>query len=99
MEKVYNSIATAPGEPELHIELTGEELAEYVSRSEEVAAKAAADRYKGLRQEHYPSSGDQLDAILKQMVALRNSGVALEADMSNIIDSWLHVKETYPKGA
>ena len=41
--------------------------------------------------------GDQLDAVLKTLVALHDDGTALPAETKALIDRWLAIKADHPK--
>lgn len=81
------------------VDMTPEEenalQAEWAVKTEELAKVA----YKEKRLAEYPSLGDQLDAVLKQMVKLSKAGIALDPDMQAIVDKWQAVKIKYPKPA
>lgn len=51
-----------------------------------------------LRRKEYPSIGDQLDAIAKMAVALRDQGFVLPPETLAWIDQCEAVKGRYPKG-
>ena len=63
---------------------------------------AAADRIRAraLRAERYAREmpiGDQLDAVLKTLVALRDGGTALPTEMEALIVRWQGIKADHPK--
>ena len=53
--------------------------------------------YRKLRAAAYPKAGDQLDAIYKMAVALKNSGAPLPPETLDWIAAIELVKQTYPK--
>jgi len=53
--------------------------------------------YKTLRSESYPAFGDQLDAIMKMALLLKNQNIALPAETIEWINTCLAVKDRYPK--
>jgi len=58
-----------------------------------------APPYDSLRRKEYPPVGDQLDAIIKQLIALKTAGIItkLEADFQTQVDAIAAVKAKYPK--
>lgn len=54
--------------------------------------------YKTLRQKAYPSTGDQLDAIFKMALALRDSGISLPKETLDWLSNCEEVKHTFKKG-
>lgn len=55
-------------------------------------------RYKQKRANAYPSIGDQLDAILKQLNAMSLNGeLLLVPELDIVIEKWLQVKTDFPK--
>ena len=53
--------------------------------------------YVVLRQKEYPKIGDQLDAVLKLAITLRESGIVLNPATEAWINSCVAIKTTYPK--
>ena len=49
------------------------------------------------RRSAYPSIGDQLDAIWKELSFRRDNGEVLDTDTNAMLDAVLGVKSTYPK--
>lgn len=49
------------------------------------------------RAQEYPRLGDQLDALMKTMAALREQGVQLPPEGEAWVDACLAVKAKYPK--
>jgi hypothetical protein len=63
------------------------------------AAKAEACRLRAIRRKRaaeYPSIGDQLDALLKQLNYMRLNGQDMVQEMDDILASWLRVKQDNP---
>ena len=58
-----------------------------------------SDTYKEQRRLAYPTMGEQLDAILKQLYLMRSKDInmPIDPDMQSIIDKWMSVKALYPK--
>lgn len=56
-----------------------------------------ANAYRIHRADAYPSIGDQLDAVWKGMIALRDAGIELPADTLGWLDEVAAVKDQYPK--
>ena len=57
------AIATAPGEPTEQVALSAAEETARDAEEATYAVDKAANRYKGLRQQDYPTIGDQLDML------------------------------------
>ena len=53
--------------------------------------------YRARRRAEYPANGDQLDAIYKMAVALRDAGIDLPADTVIWLANIEAVKSKYPK--
>lgn len=53
--------------------------------------------YRKLRAKAYPSLGEQLDAVYKMTVALRDQGIQLPEETSDWLLSVEQVKKTYKK--
>ena len=53
--------------------------------------------YEALRQRDYPTVGDQLDALWKELNVRRMAGDDLVQDADDILDQVLAVKATHPK--
>lgn len=86
--------ATQAGDTHLVSELTFRRT-EWVDNAK--AEHAKVTDYRPKRVKEYPPVTDQLDAILKQMVKLQQAGIALDADMADIVSKWQAVKTKYPK--
>lgn len=61
------------------------------------APEEPSKSYSELRVAEYPPIGDQLDAILKGFVVMRDSGVLLHPETNALIDYWQSVKQKFPK--
>jgi len=59
--------------------------------------RAAARALRAERYAHEMPIGDQLDAILKTLVVLREAGNVLPAEMEVVIDCWQRIKADHPK--
>ena len=86
----------------VRVELTQKEIeerqAEELAEQEKQLLYERTEKYKDDRLLEYPSIGDQLDAILKQLDYMRlNNETDLVQDADNIVDKWLAVKAKYPK--
>lgn len=53
--------------------------------------------YAEKRSVAYPEVGDQLDAILKGFMSIRDSGVELNSETNQLIVEWQAIKAKYPK--
>lgn len=53
--------------------------------------------YRALRREAYPSIGEQLDAVYKMAVSLRDQGIELPTETLDWLWAIEHVKQTYKK--
>jgi len=53
--------------------------------------------YELLRSVHYLPLGEQIDAILKFFVEIRDKGTSLPPDLEHIISHWQNVKAEFPK--
>ena len=58
--------------------------------------KPEAANAREIRASNYPSMGDQLDAIMKAMAALKAQGVALPKQTEDWIDECQRVKRDNP---
>lgn len=56
-----------------------------------------SEPYAPLRQKAYPLVGDQLDALLKLAIALRDNGFKLPEETEEWINKCSEVKNTYKK--
>ena len=66
----------------------------------DVIALDKAERNAGVdiaRREAYPSIGDQLDAIWKQIAKLKADGIALDIDADKSLKEILDIKKTHKK--
>lgn len=84
------------------IKLTRKEAA--ARKAEELVAKKKKDLYVSTRKYaddramNYPSIGEQLDAILKQLNYMQMSGQTnLITELDGVVMGWLKVKKDYPK--
>ena len=89
------------GEQDAGIDLKTHDLAAETDLAAKLDA-AAVDRIqaRARRAERYAREmplGDQLDAVLKTLVALRDGGTTLSAEMEALIDCWQGIKTDYPK--
>lgn len=80
-------IATAPGEPSLHVELTAQENKDRVAEIKVAKEKKKANAYKVARSQEYPPLPDQLDMLYKDNI----NGTTLWVDLITSI------KNKYPK--
>lgn len=71
-----------------YVDLTEEEIAEYITRAEASTAEKDANRHKELRQSEYPPITDYIDGIVK----------GDQTQVQVYIDACLAVKAKYPKG-
>lgn len=53
--------------------------------------------YRKLRSKAYPSFGEQLDAVYKMSVALRDQGIQLPTETLDWLEIVEQVKKTYKK--
>ncbi len=91
------------GEQDAHIDLKTHDLGVETDLAARLDA-AAVDRIqaRARRAERYAAEmpiGDQLDAVLKTLVGLREGGAALPAEMEALIDCWQGIKSDHPKPA
>lgn len=56
-----------------------------------------SEDYRKLRASKYPSLGNQLDAILKLAISLKNQGFELPVETNNWVLECLQVKALYKK--
>ncbi len=89
------------GEQDPGIDLTIHDLAvetDLAARLDALAVDSVEARR--LRVERYAREmpvGDQLDAVLKTLVGLREGGAALPAETEALIERWLAIKADHPK--
>lgn len=62
-----------------------------------VAPSMLEPTYAERRAAEYPAIGDQLDAILKGFVAIREGGAELNPETHKLISDWQAIKTKYPK--
>lgn len=93
---MQKAIATRSGE-ENTVDMTVQETQEFETAREAIEDKRAAVHYKNMRAMHYPAIGDQLDALLKIFLQLREEGNDLPSELNSIISDWMAVKEQFPK--
>jgi len=83
------------------VELTAKEAlaqqALWDAQDAKVAEKRARFGYIDKRAGEYPAIEDQLDAILKQLQIMRETGQQTDTDLAMILDKWQAVKDKYPK--
>lgn len=83
------------------VPLTADEIAEREAAAiehEAMQVELTKTQYQRDRAEQYPSIGDQLDAILKQLNYMQLSGQTnLITELDSVISRWLKVKRDYPK--
>lgn len=96
------TIATAPGEADIHIELDKEAAAaleaEWAAEKARIAEEQAKYGYIDARVKEYPKIGDQLDAILKHLNYMQMKGETnLIVELDGIVGQWLKVKKDFPK--
>ena len=89
------------GEQDPGIDLTTHDLAVDTDLAVRLDA-LAVDRVQARahRAERYAREmpvGDQLDAVLKTLVGLREGGAALPAETEALIERWLAIKADHPK--
>ena len=89
------------GEQDAGIDLQTHDLAVETDLAVRLDA-LAVDRVdaRRLRAERYAREmpvGDQLDAVLKALVGLREGGTALPAGTEALIERWLAIKSDHPK--
>lgn len=53
--------------------------------------------YRLLRARKYPNIGNQLDAVLKLTISLRDQGISIPLETQQWLDQCLLVKSTYKK--
>ena len=68
MSKPTRAIATPPGEPTKHVELTDREVALLEENFLEKRIEFEATKYKDLRKQEYADIGDQLDMMYWDLV-------------------------------
>lgn len=79
--------ATIPQPNEAQLKVDMEEYTEHL--------KSIA--YKGKRQKEYPEIGDQLDAIIKSISKIKDSGVNIGTDGTKLLSEIERIKTKYPK--
>lgn len=96
------TIATKPGEPTKHVDLTpaqkGALTREWNANAARKAKEERLNGYKIARAAEYPKIGDQLDAILKHLNYMQMNGETnLVSELDGVVGQWLAVKAKYPK--
>lgn len=90
-------IAAKPGtEPEL-VDLTEDEIELREADEMSWQSEKEAVGYKNERQKEYPSTGDQLDAIWKELNYRRMQGEGLTQEADDMLGKILAVKQKHPK--
>ena len=98
----YTRIASLDyGEQDAGIDLQTHDLAAETDLADRLDT-LAVDRVQARahRAERYAREmpiGDQLDAVLKTLAALREGGAALPAETEALIECWLAIKADHPK--
>lgn len=86
------------GTPPLTTFLGGDSAMDYDEAVALGIPNAIPPAYVALRAAAYPSIGDQLDAVLKQLNAMQMNGETnLIAPLDEVIQQWLKVKRDFPK--
>ena len=89
------------GEQDPGIDLTTHDLGvetDLAGRLDALAVdRAEARRLRAERYAREMPIGDQLDAVLKTLDSLRESGTALPAETEALIERWLAIKADHPK--
>ncbi len=89
------------GEQDAGIDLQTHDLAvdtDLAGRLDALAVdRAEARRLRAERYAREMPVGDQLDAVLKTLAALRDDGAALPAETEALIERWLAIKADHPK--
>ena len=102
MDRLGKNVGAHAGNPALYMKKIIDE--NNVTEMEEIEADSntynqglVLTSHKPKREKEYPVKGDQLDNIWKQFEKMRNDGIELHPDTSQMLDSILATKIKYPK--
>lgn len=108
VDEVVKALGIDPEKVECRITPNNELIIEGVDDADIEAAEATLDipaldkrmrnaMAKANRQQEYPSVGDQLDAIWKQLKKMQIDNMELDQESSDMLDSIEDIKKKYPK--